>query len=267
MAADWSALTSYLRGKPETVTVSWRELADLVGGMPASAIDMPLGGAGPTSHRAWKAAGFEVLARRQGFRSPSVVRPHRAAGRTATGASVSSVTSSSERPLIMPLVLVACVKRKLSCPAARDLYRSARFRKARAYAERRGKPWFIVSAEHGLVAPEEWLAPYERYLPDTPRGYRRPGASGSWPTRLLLGGLGRRTVELHAGRATCNRCLPYSRRGYLERPLEGLTSGRWQGWYDAQAAVHLPAGVHASLFTGTLASDHDARHVASRTAL
>jgi hypothetical protein len=66
------------------------------------------------------------------------------------------------------IVLVACVKSKETRPAAaKDLYISALFRKERAYADCAGVPWFILSAEHGLVAPDEWLAPYERYLTDT----------------------------------------------------------------------------------------------------
>ena len=43
-----------------------------------------------------------------------------------------------------------------------------------------GLPWFILSAEHGLVAPDEWLAPYERYLPDTPSAFRQAWGCG-WP--------------------------------------------------------------------------------------
>lgn len=34
-----------------------------------------------------------------------------------------------------------------------------------------------------MVAPEEWLAPYERYLPDTPAAYRT--AWGAWVAARL----------------------------------------------------------------------------------
>jgi hypothetical protein len=51
-------------------------------------------------------------------------------------------------------------------PRPKDLCISALFRKERAYTARAAVPWFILSAEHGLVAPDEWLAPYERYLAD-----------------------------------------------------------------------------------------------------
>lgn len=61
--------------------------------------------------------------------------------------------------------LVSCVsqKRERACEA-RDLYVSELFRKARRYVETSGCPWFVLSAEHGLVAPGQVIAPYERTL-------------------------------------------------------------------------------------------------------
>ncbi len=61
--------------------------------------------------------------------------------------------------------LVSCVAKKRSYECqARDLYVSSWCVKARAYAEATGSPWFILSAEHGLVSPGTSLAPYERTL-------------------------------------------------------------------------------------------------------
>jgi hypothetical protein len=61
--------------------------------------------------------------------------------------------------------LVSCVsqKRKQACPV-RDLYVSDWFRKARDHAEAAGCPWFVLSAEYGLVSPNQVIAPYERTL-------------------------------------------------------------------------------------------------------
>lgn len=61
--------------------------------------------------------------------------------------------------------LVSCVSQKQdhACEA-RDLYVSDLFRKARRYAEASRCPWFILSAEHGLVPPGQVIAPYERTL-------------------------------------------------------------------------------------------------------
>ena len=51
------------------------------------------------------------------------------------------------------VIPVGCVKAKRERPsAARDLYESALFKRRRWYAERRGVPWFVLSAEFGLVA-------------------------------------------------------------------------------------------------------------------
>ena len=63
------------------------------------------------------------------------------------------------------IYLVSCVSQKTPYPApAQDLYTSTWFQKARAYVLKSGSPWFILSAEHGLVHPYDVLTPYERTL-------------------------------------------------------------------------------------------------------
>lgn len=63
------------------------------------------------------------------------------------------------------IYLVSCVSQKTLYPApARDLYVSPLFQKARAYVLKSSSPWFILSAEHGLVHPDDVLAPYEKTL-------------------------------------------------------------------------------------------------------
>ena len=92
-------------------------------------------------------------------------------GRTATESppeskpSAQPVRTADREP---DLILVGCVKKKLPTPAAaKDLYISALFHKERTYAERAGVPWFVLFAEHGLVAPEDVLAPYDLQLEPT----------------------------------------------------------------------------------------------------
>lgn len=101
------------------------------------------------------------------------------------------------------MVLVGCVKSKLDRPApARELYTSALFRKQRAYAEATGVPWFVLSAEYGLVEPTRMIEPYELHLASTSRAYRT-----GWGRRVVddlaakLGGLGSLVIEIHAGAA------------------------------------------------------------------
>jgi hypothetical protein len=65
----------------------------------------------------------------------------------------------------LTVYLVACVKKKQHGPAAaKHLYVSVWFKNACHYAEASHCPWFIVSAKHGLLAPDEILMSYEKTL-------------------------------------------------------------------------------------------------------
>ncbi|CQD07923.1 hypothetical protein BN970_01526 [Mycolicibacterium conceptionense] len=143
------------------------------------------------------------------------------------------------------LVLVSCVKSKLAAPAAaKDLYTSSLFKKERGYAERSGRPWFILSAEHGLVAPDEWLAPYERYLADTTAEFRT--AWGAWVAarlELLVGPLTGMEIEVHASSTYLNAVRPHLERlgAHLLDPLRGLDMGQCLAWYPADACRRTPS--------------------------
>lgn len=65
----------------------------------------------------------------------------------------------------MKATLIQCTKSKRNTPSqARDLYdTSDLFTLMRDYAEARDEPWFILSAKHGLVAPDTELAPYDEF--------------------------------------------------------------------------------------------------------
>lgn len=157
--------------------------------------------------------------------------------------SAASVTPASNAGPQADIVLVTCVKSKGLAPAAaKDLYTSALFVKERAYAERGGAPWYILSAEHGLVAPDEWLAPYERYLPDTSPEYRR--AWGTWIAarlQILEGPLRGKTIEIHASSAYLEAVRrPLADLGaVITDPLRGLAMGERLSWYDADASSSL----------------------------
>ncbi|MEV4623258.1 DUF6884 domain-containing protein [Asanoa sp. NPDC049573] len=135
------------------------------------------------------------------------------------------------------LLLVTCVKDKLDAPAAAaDLYVGALFQRQRVYAERQAVPWFILSAEHGLVAPDEWLAPYDRYLPETPASYRT--AWGAWVVErlaLLTGKLAGRVVEVHGSASYVDAfARPLRAKGAtLLDPLRGLSLRKRLDWYDS----------------------------------
>lgn len=137
------------------------------------------------------------------------------------------------------IVLITCVKTKRRKPcAAEDLYVSPLFLKQPAYAEESGVPWFILSAEHGLVLPDEWLSPYERYLPDTAAAFR--SAWGLWVAarlQLLAGPLDGRVIEAHAGSAyiAAIRTHLKAQGATLIEPLHGLSMGARLAWYGREA--------------------------------
>ena len=137
------------------------------------------------------------------------------------------------------ILLVTCVRTKRRKPcAARDLYVSPLFVKQHDYAEKSGVPWFILSAEHGLVRPDEWLSPYERYLPDTPATFR--SAWGIWVAarlQLLAGPLSGQVIEAHAGSAYIDAIRPQLEPlgVTLIDPLHGLSMGARLAWYGGKA--------------------------------
>ena len=62
-------------------------------------------------------------------------------------------------------VLISCSKSKLTERAAvRELYTGTLFQKAVAWAERHGYDWFVISALHGLLTPDQTIAPYDYSL-------------------------------------------------------------------------------------------------------
>ncbi|OBF98655.1 hypothetical protein A5790_02675 [Mycobacterium sp. 852002-51152_SCH6134967] len=140
---------------------------------------------------------------------------------------------------VADIILVTCVKTKAPRPStAKNLYTSPLFKKQRAYAEKASVPWFILSAEHGLVAPDEWLAPYERYLPETPASYRK--AWGIWVAarlELLAGPLQDKIIEIHAGSAYLDVVRPEleNRGAHVVDPLDGLQMGPRLAWYGNTA--------------------------------
>ena len=111
------------------------------------------------------------------------------------------------------ICLVACASAKLPhAAAARDLYDSALFKKSRAYAERGFDGWYVLSAKHGLVAPDVVLDPYNLTLNSLGIAARR-----GWAGRVM----GDLRSRLKAGdRVTFLAGKRY--REFLEEPLRAM---------------------------------------------
>lgn len=132
--------------------------------------------------------------------------------------------------------LIGCVKTKRNVAAsAMDLYTSALFKGRRAFVERTCERWFILSAEHGLVAPNVVLAPYERALKDATVAERR-----AWSGRVLRqidaepGAIAGCVVEIHAGAEYRGFGLDdglRTRGATIEVPTKGLSFGEQLAFY------------------------------------
>lgn len=138
--------------------------------------------------------------------------------------------------------LISCVsqKREQACEA-RDLYISDLFRKARRFSEASGCPWFILSAEHGLVTPSQVIAPYDRTLNTMVVGDRRVWADRV-ATQLseVMPDLSQ-VVFLAGKRYREFLTLHLQRRGVgISVPMEGLRIGEqlsWLGQHSPHPAV------------------------------
>ena len=128
----------------------------------------------------------------------------------------------------MRVALVSCVKSKRTTAApAKDLYISALFQGLRRYAEVNADAWYILSAEHGLLNPEQIVEPYEKTL--NKMGSRQRLEWAEEVQRRLLRVLpeGAEVIVL-AGQRYREHLLPVLRdRGFsVSIPLEGLSFGR-----------------------------------------
>ena len=133
------------------------------------------------------------------------------------------------------LLLVGCVKTQLDHAAPADeLFISPLFRYRREFAERSGRPWFVLSSRYGLLAPETVVEPYDFPLARQPVGYRR-----QWAARVVgdlassVGELARRTIEIHAGAAHAEpvTALLHERGASTHWPQRGHNAGQHLAWY------------------------------------
>lgn len=99
------------------------------------------------------------------------------------------------------VTLIQCTASKRDEPSqARYLYdESGYFRDMRAWADSRGQPWFILSAKHGLVDPDDVIEPYDE------RGLSEDQA---WGIAQELSEAGVRHVDITAGMDYTDPLIP-----------------------------------------------------------
>lgn len=94
--------------------------------------------------------------------------------------------------------------------------------------------WFILSGEHALVRPLDWLAPYDTDLNEMSADYRT--AWGRWVVAKLAricGGMDGLTVEIHAPQSyVAPIAVSLEAAGsVLQLPLAGVAWAEWPAWY------------------------------------
>jgi len=164
--------------------------------------------------------------------------------------------------------LVGCVRQQGGRrTAAQDLFVSPLFRARRTFVERTCGRWYVLSALHGLVEPDEPVTPYDLKLKSLSQAERR-----AWSERVLaqleadLGDLGPFTFEIHAGASYTNEGLVRglrARGAEVELPAAGLAEAQELAFYhEANRAV---AGGAAAGSADAAAADDEAV-LASRAA-
>jgi len=117
------------------------------------------------------------------------------------------------------------------------LYLSDWFLKARRYVESARAPWFILSAEFGLVRPDAVIPPYEKTLNNMGVAERR-----AWARRVI--------EQMKTGLPHCDEFVILAGARYRENlmgylrsrakrirvPLEGLRIGEQLSWLGSHSA-------------------------------
>lgn len=237
LVANWTPLRDALSRVEQTTTYSWADLDALVGGFPPSAyVHSAFWKGSRSGWRGFRAADVRVGEKVTFIREGSVISKPTSTRRARVTPPASSMPPADP-------ILAGCVKEKLNHSArARDLYTSDLFRKERAYAERSGVPWFVLSAQHGLVDPDEELEPYDLHLAKTSAAYRQ-----SWGGKVVqqlhhrYPSLDGKVIEIHAGSAYTDaiRDLLVAQAAQVVEPLRGLTHGKRLAWYRAVLEVEL----------------------------
>jgi len=139
------------------------------------------------------------------------------------------------------ICLVSCVGGKRAIPSpARDLYQSTWFTKARKYVDAIGCHWFILSAGHGLIHPDDVIPPYEQTLNRMGVVERR-----NW-AHMVRHQMDERmpdamNIVVLAGERYRQFLMGYlRRRGTVAVPMEGLQIGKQLSWL-AQHTNHAQA--------------------------
>lgn len=130
------------------------------------------------------------------------------------------------------IALVSCVKTKSDrALPAKNLYISTWFKKAQSLVERSGAEWFILSAKHGLLNPNDKIEPYEQTLKIMDAAERRVWAAKVIDQMdILLPDADKVIILAGVDYRTNLMQYLYGRFASIDIPLKGLKSGQQLQW-------------------------------------
>lgn len=137
----------------------------------------------------------------------------------------------------MRVGLISCVKSKLPrAAAAGDLYVSPLFKGMRRYVEGNCDTWFILSAQHGLLDPDQVIQPYEKTLMRMKASERLEWGQGVQEQLRKMVPRGSDVVVLAGVRYRAEITAFLASRGHrVTVPLEGKKLGAQLSWLKEHA--------------------------------
>lgn len=130
----------------------------------------------------------------------------------------------------MKIALISCVSKKQEgIHKARDLYISDWFKKTKTYVENKYNKWYILSAKHYLVEPDQKLPYYEMYLPIQSKEYKQNWAN-TVVSQITIPPC---KIDIFAGKEYRKYLIPLLQdKGFkINIPLEGLGIGQQLKWF------------------------------------
>ncbi len=135
------------------------------------------------------------------------------------------------------ICLVSGSKSQLKTRAlAGRLYTSTLFQRASRYAMQKCDRWFVLSARHGLVAPDEVLDPYKITFNDLSDQERFEWAQNVMKFLLRERITAHDTVIILASAVVREYLVPVlkGRRFHVEIPIQGMNAVEQMQWLEQQ---------------------------------
>lgn len=147
---------------------------------------------------------------------------------------------------------------------AKELFVSPLFQARRKYAERVCDRWFVLSAAHGLLHPDQAVKPYDRSLADEPRSAKEQWARKVlWQLDQAWATWRDTVVEIHAPDEYRSYGLVDGleyRGAEVEVPAEHLSGGEQLAYYASAEVIDLTAAKEQTVdlpsFGPAAARDH-----------